>query len=181
MNKPHAMLSPAQYILWRKIAYSIGTDPEICIRDPYEKNSTTIIEVVVENGHRAPAVAGVLNEEYNFGGIRIKVVVIGPAGKPVIPPDVTQPGFSLRQMVETALFANPYFHEIIPGWRPGEPDQVLTVVFYPKVIQLWSDDLSDYYGYAHYVAEDVFAEVMRRKYNDGTILNTTTISGRAFL
>lgn len=181
MNNPHAMLSPPQYTLWRKLAYSIGTDPEIFVRDPYERNNITIIEVVVENGNRAPAIAGVLNEEYKFGGIQVRVKVIGPAGKPVASPDVTQPGFSVRQMVETALFANPYFHEVIPGRRPGEPDQVLTAVFYPKVIQLWNDDLSDYYGYAHYVAEDVFAEVMRKRYDDGTVLNATTISGRTFL
>src|SRR5690554_215641 len=181
MNRPHAMLSLAQYTVWRKIAYSIGTDPEISIRNPYEKNNTTFIEVVVEDGYRAPAVAGVLKEEYNSGSIRIRVHVIGPAGKPVIPPDVTEPGFSLKQMIETALFANPYFHKIIPDQQPEEADQVLTAVFYPKVIRLWSDDLSGYYGYAHYVAEDLFAEVIRGKYNDGTVLNTATIPGRALI
>jgi len=180
MNKAHAMLNPAQYILWRKIAYSIGTDPGISLRDPYEENKNTIIEVVVENRHRAPAVAGVLKEEYDFGGIRFKVKVVSPVGKPVLPPDVTRPDFSLRQMVETALSANPYFHEIIPGWRPGEPEQVLTAVFYPKVIQLWGDDLAAYYGYSHYVAEDLFAEVLRCKFDDGTVLQTATIPGRAF-
>jgi len=181
MNKPHGMISPPQYTLWRKLVYSIGTDPEISVHDPDERNNTTIIEVVVENSNRAPAVAGVLNEEYYFGGIQVKVNVTGPAGKAVTSPDVTQPGFSVRQMIEAALFANPYFHEIIPGRRPGEPDPVLTAVFYPKVIQLWNDDVSDYYGYAHHVAKDVFAEMMRGRYNDGTVLNTTTISGRTFL
>ncbi|NLZ43713.1 MAG: hypothetical protein GX894_02550 [Clostridia bacterium] len=180
MNKPHAISNPAQDILWRKIAYSIGTDPEICIREPYEKNNTTIIEVVVEDGRRAPAIAGVLKDEYNLGTIQIKIGVIGPAGKPVFPPDVTGPGFSLQQMVETALFANPYFHEIIPDYRPEEPEQVLTAVFYPKVIRLWRDDLSAYYGYAHYVAEDLFAEVLRRRFTDGTVLHTATVPGRAF-
>lgn len=180
MNKPHAMLSPAQDILWRKIAYSIGTDPEICVRDPYERNNTTIIEVVVDDGRRAPAIAGVLKDEYNLGSIQIKVSVIGPAGKPVAPPDGTERGFSLRQMVETALFANPYFHEIIPDRQPEEPDQVLTAVFYPKVIRLWRDDLSAYYGYAHYVAEDLFGEVLRHRFGNGTVLQTATIPGRAF-
>lgn len=181
MKKPHVTLSPVQDILWRKIAYSIGTDPEIFLREPYEENNATVIEVVVENGRRAPAIAGVLKEEYNSGGTQIKVKVTSPAGKPVLPPDVTGPGFSLRQMVETALSANPYFHEIIPCLRPGkEQEQILTAVFYPKVIQLWGEDLSAYYGYAYYVAEDLFAEVLRRKFSDGTVLKTTTIPGRAF-
>jgi len=183
MNKPRVMLSPPQYTLWRKLAYSFGTDPEIAVRDPYEKNNTVIIELAVQDGNRAPAVAGVLNEKYNFGGIQVRVIVTGPAGNKIDPPDVTQPGFSVRQMIETSLFANPYFHEVIPTRTPApnEPTQVLTAVFYPKVIQFWNDDLSDYFGYAHYVAQDVFAEVMRSSYNDGTLLNFTTIAGRAFL
>lgn len=181
MNEPRVMISPPQYTLWRKLAYSFGTDPEISVRDPYEKNNITFIKVVVQDPNRASAVAGVLIPEYNFGGILVRVKVIDSEGNLVEPPDVGQPGFSVRQMIETALFANPYFYEVIPCRAPNQPNQVLTAVFYPKVIQFWNDDLSDYFGYAHFVAEDVFSDVMRHKYDDGTTLNFTTIAGRTFL
>ncbi len=181
MNEPRVMISPPQFTLWRKLAYSFGADPEIAVRNPYEKNNTTIIEVVVEDANRAPAVAGVLNDKYNFGGIQVKVKVIDPEGNRVDPPDVTQPGFSVQQMIETALFANPYFYKVIPNRTPREPDRELVAVFYPKVIQFWNDDLSDFFGYAHFVAQDVFADVMRENYEDGTHLTFTTIAGRTFL
>ena len=71
MNKPHAIQPGAGYTMAENRLF-IGTDPRISLREPYEKNNTTIIEVVVEDGRRAPAIAGVLKDEYNLGTIRSK-------------------------------------------------------------------------------------------------------------
>ncbi len=180
MSESRIMISPPQFTLWRKLAYSFGADPEITVREPYGKNEVTIIEVVAQ-GNRAPAVAGVLNKYYNFGGIEVWVVVLDEEGNKVEPPDLTQPGFSVRQMIETALFANPYFYRVVANQCPSQPDRVLTAAFYPKVIQFWNDDLSDYFGYTHFVAQEVFADVMRHHYEDGTELNFTTIASPIFL
>ncbi len=180
MSEPRVRISPPQYTLWRQLAYTFGADPEIYVCPPTEKCEITTIEIGVR-GNRAPSVAGVLKKFYDFGGIKVRILVVDEEGKMVLAPDETEPDFSVSQMIETALYANPYFYQLVAVPKVDEAGMSITAMFYPKAIQFWNDDISDLFGFAHFVAQDAFAEVMRREYREGSTLNFTTIAPRTFL
>lgn len=173
MKNHNVRLSPPQYTLWRKLAYTFGSDPEISVCEPIEEEGVTTIRIVVQR-NRASAVAGVLTRYYNFGGIEVLVQVVDCEGNIVAPPDICQPDFSVSGMVETALFANPYFYRILAIPVPSVIETKVTIIFYPKTIQFWNDNTADFFGFNHYVAQDAFAEVMVNKYPDGSSLQFTT-------
>lgn len=176
MSNPQVNISPPQYLIWRELAYSFGADPEIAVKPPFEDSEQWTINIRVLNDSRAPAVAGVLKDSYDLGGIRVKVGVLDEEGNAVSPPDISSPGFSVEQMIRTALFPNPYFQRVfrIENKPPMVPWGDLAVVFFPQTIEFWNDNLADPFGFVHFVAQDVFADVMRENYDGLRATFTTT-------
>jgi hypothetical protein len=105
----------------------------------------------------AEGLAFVLKSSYNFGGIRVEVIVVDPDGQVVEPigDDPADPIGDTRRLFQQALVGNPYFRRI----QTGMAMHALSVEIEPAVVQFWNDDTSDPNGYSHFLAADVFDEV----------------------
>lgn len=171
-------LSPPQYTLWRKLANSIGAHPYISVDEPYPMGERWYIDVCVGRPKTAVALAQVLLTDYDFGGIKVTIRVLDRA-EPIILSAISSEGknaTAIQEMLVEALRDNRYY---VTTLKPQEqppliPWGEIVIVFKPEVIQFWNDNLADYYGYNHYVAQDVFAEVLKLEYEDGTRVSVTT-------
>jgi hypothetical protein len=90
------------------------------------------------------------------------IVVAGPDGaKETAPdPDKSLSVDELKEAFVAALGENPYF----AAARSTRAFAPLTVEFKPEVVQVWSDNISDFYGMTNYVAADAFKQSLRLEF-----------------
>jgi len=167
-------LSPPWWTFYHTFMGTIGRDQTLHIPLMTEIDDGHYqIDVFVEgtDAHEVgPALAGLVWADWDFGGVLVMVRVWTPDGTAFAPPtlgDSDTPGDFLLTMVETGLRHNPLFVEAVHGGKvnpfiPAFPDVI--AIFEPEVIEYWNDDLSDWFGYRHLVAQDAFAEVLNSDY-----------------
>ena len=177
---PSVRLSPPQYTLYRQLAGSIGADPNVRVRNPYQQNEIWYMDVQVSRITTAKAMSGIITSYYDFGGIIVNVRILGPSGESMAPqtmPDAENPVDFVHDQIVTALKRNRYFERVVDlrGKKPPlAPWGQLAVVFEPKVIQFWDDNLADPFGYLHFVAQDVFSAIMLLQYPGNVKITMTT-------
>lgn len=157
-------LSPPQYLLFEKIKNSIGTDPSLCIKPIYEKKGIYYIDIITDFEYTAMGLATILIPEYDYGNIKVKVRVFWKCECTQICPTECLKGNSLKiakKLIETALKCNPYYLASIdkPEDSPITVGDII-IIFRKKVIQFFSDDISDFFQYSNFVAQDIFSSIL---------------------
>lgn len=157
-------LSPPQYLLFEQIKNSIGTDPTLCIKPIYEENGVYYIDIITDFKCTAIGLATVLIPEYNYGNIKINIRVFWRGDcdqiKPIEYPKCNKVE-AAKELIELALRCNPYYLATIkqPEDAPPTIGDVI-IIFRKKVIQYFSDDISDFFQYSNFVAQDVFSSIL---------------------
>lgn len=174
VSAPVWALSPPQYSLWRQVNASIGASPLVKVEEMREIDDGHYeIDVHGVTADISTALAAVLNLEYNFGGIEVKINVLNPDGSATVNPLASRNASSadeVRGYFEKALRGNSYIRRILDGGRGGF-DSAFWVECKKKIIQFWNDNIGDYYGNDVYIAADVFRTVMQNTFetDSGTI------------
>lgn len=174
---PQVKLSPPQYSLYRQITNTIGADTCIDVERPYQENEQWYIDVHVCNTLKAQVLAAIMTPDYDFGGIKVQVRIFNPEEELVPPPVILEGDLeTVKELFEIALNDNPYFVEVLEVTdKPATvPWGDLILVFTPAVIQYWNDNLADPFGYVHFVAQDLFANVLILDFPGGITVSVTT-------
>lgn len=157
-------LSPPQYLLFERIKNSIGADPSLCIKPIYEKKGIYYIDIITDSEYTAIGLATILIPEYNYGNIEVKVRVFRKYEcTPVRPTECLKDNKvkAAKKLIETALKCNPYYLTSIdkPEDAPTTIGDII-IIFRKKIIQFFSDDISDFFQYSNFVAQDIFSSIL---------------------
>ena len=146
MNANNLKLSPPWAIFYQEINAMFKEDPEIKIQ--YDEE-TPEVKLFVENEEKADALMKLLPMQKNFGNVNLKITVV--------PRDPQKS--SKLELFKTAFKCNPVFVGTSSAAMPDAPaaDYIL---FQPKVVQFFDDDLTDAHGYCstlyQEIAKDIF-------------------------
>lgn len=180
-------LSSPWVIFYKKINAMFEDDPEIKVVFDEEEN---IVKLYVDNPDKADALSQVLPKEKEFGAVTLKIEVV-PANKEAT--ERANTANKLRtvlrgnefeslngELLENALIGNPAFlyAKTITGVFTNP---ITYIVFMNKVVQYYTDSLSDINGFTSTlyqdIAKDIFlpfdgifycteAPYMRRRYSE---------------
>lgn len=121
-------LSPPWYTYYHKIDAMFGSDPDIQIKF---NEDTMTLKLFVDNQAKADALTKVLNQEIDFGNVKLNVEVV--------PSDKVD---SVEQLYKTVFAGNPVFNDVIEECDPSAP-KATYVVFNPMIVQFYNDNLGD--------------------------------------
>jgi len=162
-------LSPPQYTLQRTLKGSIGANPLVSVGDVQEVGDAYLVDVSSPTPEVARGLAFILNQEYDFGGIRLSIRVLDGEGTPVEVPDIPatdDPVAESKSHVEAALADNPLFVAIIDSGFFF----TYAIDIRPAIVQFWNDDLSDPRGNTSLIAADAFRTVCREELFGGQVV-----------
>jgi len=171
---PRMGASPPWYGIQRQLTYSIGTFGGVSVSPLTPAGKDYTITVQAMNRDMAQGLANILIPSYDFGP-KITVLVKDNTGAVMIPASGNHTAEEVKGWLEAGLTGNPYFYGVESFGYPGQPKS-LYLVLAPQVIQYYNDFYLDPQSFAHYVAEDVFAEVIRDEYPGAGTLRFTTAS-----
>ena len=127
-------LSSPWVTLYREIEAMFGEDPDIKVEYVAGDGNDPIIKLYVEGQDKADAIAKILPETYEFGGVTVSVTVV-PANK----------AESKESLFRCAFEGNPAFSYAVTA-SGIFTNPITYVVFKNKVVQFWNDDLGDVNG-----------------------------------
>ena len=155
-------LSPPWAIRATEIEQMFKFDSEVHV--VYDEDEC-IVKVYVDNSEKAEALGRILIPEYDFGNVTLRVVVI-PANTAVRSCAVTNSNASL---FIAAFMDNPIcsFIKTIHGIFPND---LTYVVFKNCVVQYFNDSLSDVYGQASTLYQNIASEIFKN--NEGVFFCT---------
>jgi len=169
-------LSPPWWIVFRQMSATIGKTPGVIVHELQQQETIMNLDLEVNDRTRAVALNRILVMRYPLGNILLQVRVI--CNGQVVPPDnQALPPTELIQTLKTALGGNPLFADAILAIRHPGPDPIgqVVAIFNATVVQIWIDDLSDYYGNENLVAQAAFAPEILHTYPGGSLLSFTTV------
>lgn len=135
---------------WREIEALFAQDPEVKVVYDEEANE---VKLFVDNSRKADAIAYLLPEEKTFGNVTLKISVV-PAN------DGIQSKFDA---IQEAFVGNPALSYVWQARTPfGEFDYV---VFEPKVVQYFNDDMRDVNGNKTTLYQDIAKDVIGEEAN----------------
>ncbi len=166
-------LSPPQYSLQRKVAHTIGANPNVTVSEVIEEGDLYVIEISCGARDVAEGLAVILETNYDFGGIKVEIRILGPNGNPVTVDPSQQsgePGELAKEYFQKALKGNRYFVKI-PEGGGGPMMPFLFIEMRAAVIQFWNDNIGDLYGNENYVAAHLFSDVCKE-----TVLESVAVA-----
>ena len=113
-------------------------------------NEAMELKIYVDNGRKADAIAKLLPEEKEFGNVKIKITVI-PSNK----------NETILDAIKEAFAGNEAVDDICSKKTPMGEYQY--VVFAPRVVQFFSDDISDIDGKTSTLYQDIAKEILGEK------------------
>ena len=159
-------LSPPWCTRYSQIAALFQYDPEVHVifdEDEY------IVKLFVDNEDKADALTMLLPEVYEFGNVRLRIQVIPADSNGTNSIDADTP---IDQLYETAFAGNGAFSFAKTIRGVMLLDGITYVVFKKRVVQFYTDNLSDYYGNCstlyQEIAKDVFGEQNNLYYSTDT-------------
>jgi len=172
-------LSPPWWLYYYDLYYSAGKTSGVTVQEPVEGTDTVKIDIVVKEEKKREALATLLRqhpEGDEEGTITIRVVDgNGSVQAPLeISGTVEEKLAGLKNLVLGAFKQNPNFFKV-ETVAPGsmiQPSGVY-VVFKAKMVQFYTDDISDLYGRSTYIVTDLFKTVLNAEISDISIRPST--------
>jgi len=164
-------LSPPQYDLQQSLLHSIGRSPCVNVGEVYESEGKYYIDVRGCTGEITKSLEAILRRNWDFGGIRVVINILGPRGAVAATSVDQKVGMTMAAVeshFKTVLAENPLFIKTI-GATTISP-KMLWVEMDMGVIQYWNDNIDDYYGNNNEVAAKVFARLFKSSFNKGGII-----------
>lgn len=165
-------LSPPWYTLQRQLTYSIGAFGGVSVSPLQMVGQNYSITIQAMNRTMAQGLVNILTLSYDFGP-KVIIFVKDETGAVMTPATGPQTQAKIKEWLEAGLTGNPFFYGTKTFGVPFH-GQALYLVLAPQVIQFYSDNFIDPQGVLHYVAQDVFASVLRNNFpGAGTLYFTT--------
>lgn len=152
-------LSSPWVIFYKEINAMFEYDPEIKVVFDEEEN---IVKLYVDNPDKADALSQILPKEKEFGAVTLKIEVV-PANKEAT--ERANVANKLRtvlrgngELIENALIGNPAFvySKTITGVFTNP---ITYIVFMNKVVQYYTDSLSDINGVTSTLYQDIAKDI----------------------
>jgi hypothetical protein len=153
-------LSPPWFIFQSKMKATVGADQCVSVDDLKEdEQDPGSFDLVVHStcGYRkTQALSTLISRTHTFGNISVKVIVLNSENHLVEPKEFPTDPEIAEALVKRALRGNPYF----VCTAPGNAIFKFFIVFEPRVIQFFADNLSDAYRNMNLVAADAFYDAL---------------------
>lgn len=141
-------LSAPWEITYKKINAMFEQDPEVSvIRDE------NVVNLYVNNANKAYALNELLKKSYDYDSVELKVIVV-----PTSKGNATATDWKGTVLYRAAFCRNPIFEYAVDG-PAAFTNPITYVVFYPHVIQYFTDDLGDINGYHSTLAQDIAKDI----------------------
>lgn len=150
-------LSPPWYLLQAQLSASLQADPCVTVDSLQGDGLNMSVEVHVCEQKKAEALAAFISKNHQFGeqlAVRVAVLYDGVAVEGQLP-DALEEQVTL---LNDALNGNAYFVYARSGLSPTSTVSAFAV-FKPRVIQYFSDDISDWYLNTNVVAATLFSKL----------------------
>lgn len=148
MENTNVKLSPPWAIFYQEINAMFKEDSEIKIEYDEAKPE---VKLFIDNEEKADALMKLLPMQKSFGNVSLAITVI-PAN---------QNNSSKAELFKIAFKGNPAFVGVTGSYGPVAPSAEY-ITFQPKVVQFYTDDLTDPHGFRSTlyqdIAKDVFGE-----------------------
>jgi hypothetical protein len=159
-------LSPPWWLYYYDLYYSVGKTSGVTVQKPVEGPDTTKIDIVVKDQKKRVALATLLRqhpEGDEEGTITIRVVdENGNVQAPVEISGTTEEKMAeLKNLVLDAFKKNSSFFKVetVPPGSLLQPPGVF-IIFKAKMVQFYTDDISDFYGRSTYIVTSLFKKVL---------------------
>ena len=172
MSDMRFKISPPWVILVRKLEALFDPDPMIAFNVDYGAEGGPRVILSTNNGEKAAALAKILPEEINYGGVTLRIGVDCPSW-----PNIAFP--NKKVLFETAFSGNPVFayaaspYEDGYNWMP-----MVYVVFKNCVVQFFADNLNDCHGIISTLYQDLADEIFGYGDTTGVFFNTDIEVGK---
>ena len=160
-NSPSTKLSPPWITYVRQLNALFCGDPDVTIQDDPDAFE---VKILVNGVAKANALSPLLPDKKEFGNAVLKISVVQKQQK--------QP--SLADLVRTAFSGNPALECVIELPMPLSQTPTAFALFKPEVVQFYNDDISDPYGNANTIYQDIAEEVFKSPH-DGIFFSTAPI------
>lgn len=140
-------LSSPWVIFYRKVNELFKDDPEVAL---VFNDEDVILKIYVDNVEKADAISKLLPSEKSFGNVTLKIEVI---------PANLNKEESYADLFSKAFKGNPAFSDIISTEGHEGSFQATYILFAKKVVQFYSDNLTDPNGQTSTLYQDLAKEV----------------------
>lgn len=144
-------LSPPWIIRVSEIEELFRDDDEVHV--VYD-NDTYEVKLYVDSAPKAAALEQLLPEQYIFGNVTLKVIIV-----PANDMKFGVPNFSNRDSLYRTAFSNNPAFDFVQTLQGIFANNLTYVVFANKVVQYWNDDLGDIFGQCSTLYQDIAKNV----------------------
>ena len=150
MTKRNLKLSPPWEEIHSMLQAFFASDSDIAV--DAEISDAYVLGIACYNEKKFNALNEVLRKRYEFGGVTLEIDVYLPTDikRGDEPSDVS---YDNAKNIKAALEGNELFDKIV--MRNIMSSKVSFCLFKKEVVQFYNDDLTDLYGYASMLAEDI--------------------------
>lgn len=153
------------YIKWIEALFD--GDPLIACNVDYSEPS---IILSCNNGDKVAALQQILPTEYEFGNVKLKVVVDGTPSNRAFTSKV--------ELFDTAFSGNPvYAYSVCPVEEGYQWFGTTYVVFKNHVVQVFADNLNDCHGVISCLYQDIADQILVGDSTNGVFYNTDIDQG----
>ena len=152
MSEVRLKISPPWVVCVKKLEALFDGDPQIAFNVNYSGSNPYVI-LACNNGDKVAALQQLLPEEYEFGGVKLKVTIDGvPSNRAFI---------NKKELFETAFQGNPVFSMAVSPADDGyEWFSMVYVIFQNRVVQFFADNIADAFGVISTLYQDIASELL---------------------
>ena len=167
MSDVRLKILPPWSIYIKKIEALFDGDPLIACNVDYSEPS---IVLSCNNGDKVAALQKILPTEYEFGNVKLKIVVDGVPSNRAFTSKV--------ELFDVAFKGNPvYAYSICPAEEGYQWFASTYVVFKNHVVQVFADNLNDCHGVISCLYQDIADEILTGEATNGVFYNTDVEQG----
>lgn len=169
MSEVRLKISPPWIITIRKIEALFDGDPQIACNVNYDGANPSIV-LSCNNGDKVAALQRILPEEFEFGNVKLKVVIDGTPSNRAFK--------NKKELFEVVFEKNPIFSMVVSPLDDGfNWFSVVYVVFKCTVCQFFADNLNDPRGLISILYQDIASEILTGEGAKGVFFATDTEVG----
>ena len=152
MSEVRLKISPPWVVTIKKIEALFDGDPQIACNVDYSSADPCIV-LSCNNGDKVAALQKILPEEFEFGNVKLKVVIDGT------PSNITFT--TKKELFETAFSKNPAFVMAVSPVDDGYAwFSMLYIIFDCRVVQFFADNINDAHGLISTLYQDIASEIL---------------------
>ncbi len=164
MSDVRLKISPPWVICVKKLEALFDGDPQIAFNVDYSGENPSVT-LSCNNGDKVAALLKILPEEYEFGNVKLKVIIDG------VPSNIAF--VNKKELFETAFNGNPVFAMAVSPVDEGYAwFTMVYVIFKCTVWQAFCDNIADAHGIISMLYEDIAREILTGDGARGVYFNT---------